>query len=202
MDAILNTEILLLNRDYDATKVISARKALMMLVRGAAEAIDVDSDGQFYPYDFESWCELGEYKAEFESTKYKWIKLVHGMLAIPSIVRTAGVGYRRQSLKFNRRNIYARDCNICQYCGKKFQTHELSLDHIIPRSRGGENNWMNIVCACLRCNMKKAARTPVEANMRLIRQPFKPSQPFQLPKAIHWSWKDFVDTAYWNVELK
>ena len=80
----------------------------------------------------------------------------------------------RQKVKFNRRNIFARDGNRCQYCGKRFATSELSLDHVVPRSRGGRATWENIVCACLKCNVRKGGRTPREAGMRLIREPVEP----------------------------
>src|SRR5947208_16898797 len=82
----------------------------------------------------------------------------------------------KQAMKFNRRNILARDNNQCQYCGKKFPTSELSLDHVVPRSQGGASTWENIVCACVACNVKKGGRTTKEANMHLIRQPEKPKR--------------------------
>ncbi|HMP15995.1 MAG TPA: HNH endonuclease, partial [Gemmatales bacterium] len=69
----------------------------------------------------------------------------------------------KQTVKFNRRNIFARDHNQCQYCGKRFSTNDLSLDHVIPRSQGGGATWENIVCACLAGNIKKGGRTPKQA---------------------------------------
>ena len=80
----------------------------------------------------------------------------------------------RLKVKFNRKNLFARDGNRCQYCGKKFSTTEFSLDHLVPRSRGGRATWDNIVCACLRCNVRKGGRTPREAGMRLVRDPVEP----------------------------
>ena len=79
-------------------------------------------------------------------------------------------------MKFNRRNIFARDNNQCQYCGQKFPTSELSLDHVIPRSQGGQSTWENIVCACVECNVRKGGRTPKQAHMTLIRKPEKPKR--------------------------
>ncbi len=112
----------------------------------------------------------------------------------------------RQTVKFNRRNLFARDGNRCQYCGKKHSTSELSLDHIIPRSRGGRATWNNIVCACLRCNVRKGGRTPREAGMNLIREPVEPrTSPVVSLKLSHRkyrSWKAFLDNAYWSVELE
>ena len=114
--------------------------------------------------------------------------------------------FPRNVVKFNRRNIFLRDRNFCQYCGKKFATHQLSLDHVTPRSRGGGTSWENIVCACVRCNVRKGGRTPAEARMRLINRPVKPKRsPLlyqQLRHRKYESWKNFIDEAYWDVELQ
>src|SRR2546423_2941722 len=105
-----------------------------------------------------------------------------------------------------RRNIFARDNNQCQFCGKKFPTSELSLDHVVPRSQGGGSTWENIVCACVACNVKKGGRTPREAGMHLIRKPEKPKRSpmlnLKLTNRKYQSWKTFLDKPYWNVELK
>ena len=110
------------------------------------------------------------------------------------------------SVKLNRRNLFARDQNRCQYCGKKFPSSELSLDHVIPRSQGGPNTWENIVCACVRCNVRKGGRTPEQAQMRLISPARKPRRSpiltIKLSDSRYASWKQFLDFAYWNVELK
>ena len=108
-------------------------------------------------------------------------------------------------MKFSRHNIYMRDGNRCQYCGKRFSTSELSLDHVVPLSRGGPSNWENIVCACLPCNVRKGNRLPEEAGMKLRRLAGKPkATPLGLmsPHRIHPTWKNFLDMAYWNVELR
>ena len=89
---------------------------------------------------------------------------------------------------------------------EKFPTSELSLDHVIPRSQGGQSTWENIVCACVGCNVRKGGRTPKQAHMSLIRKPEKPRRsPVLNQKLTHRkyeSWKTFLDNAYWNVELK
>jgi 5-methylcytosine-specific restriction endonuclease McrA len=103
----------------------------------------------------------------------------------------------RNVVKFNRRNVFLRDENQCQYCGKKFGTNHLSLDHVIPRSRGGPSTWDNIVCACLKCNVRKGGRTPQEAGMRLYRLPSKPSRSpslaHQLSSRKYAAWRNFLD---------
>ena len=93
-----------------------------------------------------------------------------------------------------------------EYCGKRFPTTELSLDHVIPRSQGGATTWDNIVCACVDCNVRKGGRTPRQANMTLIRKPEKPKRSpllnLKLSQKKYQSWQSFIDNAYWNVELK
>jgi 5-methylcytosine-specific restriction endonuclease McrA len=82
---------------------------------------------------------------------------------------------------------------------------DLSLDHVIPRSMGGQNSWSNIVCACTKCNVKKGGRTPKLAHMKLVRKPVKPRRNpllhIHLGHHRYQSWKQFLDNAYWSVEL-
>jgi 5-methylcytosine-specific restriction endonuclease McrA len=112
-------------------------------------------------------------------------------------------------VRFSRLNIYARDRNTCQYCGRRPPRAELNLDHVIPRSRGGVTSWENVVCSCVQCNLKKGGRTPDEAHMRLQRHPLRPRwTPFFRgpPKsgAFYEQWLPFLtlsDMAYWNTEL-
>ena len=108
-------------------------------------------------------------------------------------------------VKFTRHNIFERDQNTCQYCGRAFDRTDLNLDHVIPRDRGGPTTWENIVCSCVECNTRKANSTPQEAGMSLIRKPKRPKwRPFvQINFTLHRhdSWKHFIDLAYWNVEL-
>ena len=127
--------------------------------------------------------------------------------AVPRIIRLLGYDkLPRQDVKFNRRNIYARDGNKCQYCGKKMPTTELSLDHVLPKSQGGKSSWENIVCCCVKCNVKKGGRTPDQAHMHLIAKPVKPKRSpvinIRLADERYASWKQFLDNAYWTVELK
>ncbi|MEZ6072990.1 MAG: HNH endonuclease [Pirellulales bacterium] len=197
--------VLVLNRHYMAVHVISFRRALALLFRELAEVIDLE-DGQYNNYDFQSWREISELKAEFKQPSQDWIRAVNFEIQIPRIVRL--LGYDRlpkRAVRFNRRNVFARDNNHCQYCGQRFPTSELSLDHVVPRSRGGEATWENIVCACVRCNVRKGGRTPEEAHMKLIHPPVRPKRSpllaVKLGNPKYTSWKTFLDNAYWTVDL-
>ena len=89
------------------------------------------------------------------------------------------VGYEKipkREVKFNRRNVIARDDNRCQYCGKRLSVSQLSIDHVVPKSRGGKSSWLNVVAACNPCNTRKGGRMPHEASMRLMKQPTVPKK--------------------------
>ncbi|MEX2216062.1 MAG: HNH endonuclease [Phycisphaeraceae bacterium] len=205
----LNTNVLVLNKLWHAIRVIDARRAFSLLFRNLAEAIRVD-DGSYTGYNFENWSDLSQARGKFngpDHAAYDWVRTVRLELAVPKIIRVFGYDrLPRQEVKLNRRNIFARDRNLCQYCGKKFPTQELSLDHIKPRSQGGESSWINLVCSCVRCNARKGGRTPDQANMKLIRPPVKPKRNpvvcLRLGSEKYASWRQFVDNAYWSVELK
>jgi 5-methylcytosine-specific restriction endonuclease McrA len=204
--AVLSTSVLMLNRLYMAVRVITARRAMTLLYRDMAEVVSVE-DGQFLSYDFEDWVEVSEAKRRFEPEQHDWIRTVRFQIAVPKIVRLLVYDkLPRTTVKLNRRNLFARDQCHCQYCGKKFPSSELSLDHVVPRSQGGTNSWNNIVCACVRCNIKKGGRTPTQAHMTLITRPKRPRRSpvltVKLSDARYASWKQFLDFAYWDVELK
>jgi 5-methylcytosine-specific restriction endonuclease McrA len=207
----LNANVLVLNKFYQAIRVVNVRRAFSMLCREMAEVIHIeaDRDGQtkWQNFDFEGWRDMSALKAEFEPQDYDWIHTVRWQIAVPRIIRLLGYDkLPRQDVKFNRRNIYARDGNRCQYCGKKMSTTELSLDHVVPKSQSGRSTWENIVCCCVRCNVKKGGRTPEQAHMHLITRPIKPKRSpvinVRLADTRYSSWRQFLDMAYWTVELK
>lgn len=202
----LNSHVLVLNQHYTALRVVSARRAITLLVKRIAEIVSVE-DSQWQSYDFESWQELSELHSQFQRDQHEWIRSVQFDLAVPKIIRLLAYDrLPRRPVRFNRRNLFARDGNRCQYCGRKFPVAELTLDHVMPRSRGGHTNWENIVCSCVRCNVRKGGRTPDEARMKLINPPVKPKRSpvvtLRLSSKKYESWKHFLDAAYWNVELR
>lgn len=106
---------------------------------------------------------------------------------------------------FTRFNVFLRDGFSCQYCGRRFPSHDLTFDHVVPRSRGGRTTWTNVVTACARCNLTKGNRVPRESGMFPLVEPHRPSA-FELqacgrqfpPNYLHRSWRDFV---YWDATL-
>ncbi|MCZ6493856.1 MAG: HNH endonuclease [Planctomycetota bacterium] len=203
---VLNEKVLVLNRLYAAIRVISARRAFIMLCKQAAEVIAVE-DGQYVNYDFESWTQIAELQREFEPDAHAWVRTPRIHIAVPKIIRLFGYDrLPRQEVKLNRRNLYARDGSRCQYCGGQFPTRELTIDHVTPRVLGGQHSWTNLVCACVTCNAKKGGRTPKLAGLKLIRNPVRPNRnpviTLRLGDAKYHSWKAFLNDAYWTVELR
>ncbi len=204
----LNSSVLVLNRFFSAVHVVSARRAFALLYKQTAEVVHVE-ENRYNSYDFESWVELSQMREQFrnDGDHHDWVRAVSFQIMVPRIIRL--LVYDRlppSEVKFNRQNIYARDENLCQYCGKLFPSSELSIDHVVPRSRGGKSTWRNVVCACLKCNVKKGGRLPQEAGLELIHRPRKPRRSpvikLVLRSRRYQSWKRFLDAAYWTVELK
>ena len=124
-------------------------------------------------------------------------------MAIPSVIALRQYVKPSEHPAFTRFNLFLRDRFSCQYCGSP---HELTFDHVVPRSRGGRTTWENIVTACARCNLAKGGRTPHEAHMHPFNAPRRPSA-HELqergrrfpPHHLHKSWLDYL---YWDIELE
>ena len=195
--SVLNTKVLVLNRSYLPVHITVVRRALSLLYQGIARAVDE----QYRTFDFESWADLTAHEDR--------IGLVDRAIRTPRVILLQGYDrVPRRYVRFSRFNIYARDQNRCQYCGRQFSRSELNLDHVVPRSRGGTSTWENVVCSCHRCNRMKGGRTPAEAGIRLIRQPRRPqwtpfmTETFSLRRYKEWMpFLSAVDAAYWNTEL-
>jgi len=199
---MLDSGVLVLNRSYQPIHVTSVRRAFALLYQGIARAID----REYRLFDFHSWSALAA------DTHPDTVGTVNCRIRVPRvIVLLACEHLPRARVRFSRHNIYLRDGNRCQYCGRGFQRAELNLDHVIPRSRGGITTWENVVCSCVACNLRKGGRTPDEAGMKLLRAPARPKwSPFHRlgsKRPSHQEWGPFLahmnlaDASYWNTEL-
>jgi len=193
----LQASVLVLNRLYLAIHVVNVRRAIALLYRELAEVIHLE-DGSFANYDFDSWLEMSELRAELKEPQDDWVRAVNFAVQVPRVIRLLGFDrLPKQKLHLSRRSVLARDGHVCQYCGGRFPAHQLSLDHVTPRSRGGTNTWENVVCACLRCNVRKGGRTPHEARMKLVRRPHKPVRNpillLKLSNPKYESWKTWLN---------
>ena len=197
---MLNTGVLVLNRAFFPVHVTSVRRAYCLLYSGIAKAIN----SRYEMFDFQSWSELSVHAND------ETVGLVGRMILVPRVVvLTAFDRIPRRNVRFSRRNIFLRDRNTCQYCGKSFPTSELNLDHVVPKSRGGVTSWENIVCSCVGCNKRKGGNLPESVGMRIIVKPGKPQWAPRfafVPRGnVHREWIPFlnlVDFTYWNLELE
>jgi 5-methylcytosine-specific restriction endonuclease McrA len=201
MSSFLTQPVLVLNRLWQAVNVCTARRALVLLFQGHAQVVCADNGGDFQTYSYPEWRDFSLQQPHSES-----VHAISFKIRIPRVIMLLVFDRQpKKEVKFTRHNIFERDHNTCQYCGKSFDRTDLNLDHVVPRDCGGPTTWENIVCSCIRCNTHKANRTPQEAGMHLIRKPKRPKwRPFiQINLGFHYhdSWKHFVDLAYWNVEL-
>ncbi|WP_320673900.1 HNH endonuclease [Prochlorococcus sp. MIT 1341] len=165
-------QVLVLNASYEPLNITTWRRAMVMMIKGKAESLEQDSSR----------------------------KIRHDIM-LPTVIRLRQfVRVPFRELPLTRRNILQRDNHCCQYCG--YRGPKLSIDHVIPRSRGGEDTWENVTTACLGCNVSKGSRTPNEARMKLNTQPRRPhsSLTFEANRQIHagryTEWRKYV--IGWN----
>ncbi|MBP6508516.1 MAG: HNH endonuclease [Opitutaceae bacterium] len=202
MEIALDQPVLVLNRLWQAVNIIGARRAFALLARGHAQVVHND-DEDFRTFTMLDWMDFSVSNPPLANlavhTPTRTIRLPRVILL------TFFDKLPCKELKLTRNNVFERDKNICQYCAKVFPREQLNLDHVIPRDDGGKTTWENIVCSCIKCNSRKANRLPHEAHMRLIRKPVRPKwRPvisLVLGNQHREMWKDFLDLAYWNVEL-
>jgi len=152
---MVNNPVLVLNQSYEPLNICRVRRAIVLLYHDKAEMLENGSG---------------------------FIHSANYIFPLPSVIRLAYMIKRpRPQRRLTRLEVFNRDHYICQYCGN--ETRQLTLDHVIPRYRGGEHVWENVVSACIPCNRRKAGRTPQEARMRLICYPSRPhgNIPFYIP---------------------
>ena len=164
---MINSPVLVLNQNYQPLNICNSRRAIVLLGHGKAELL---ANGRGYVHS------------------------ISQTFPIPSVIRLVYMVKRPlMRRRLSRRAVFYRDGFTCQYCGK--QTRSLTLDHIVPRYRGGPHVWENIVSACIPCNHRKAGLTPKEANLRLLKEPKAPRpNPYYLFHYRHIldEWRQFI----------
>ena len=162
-DTVLSEPTLVLNKNWLPIRVCTVRRALTLVFKDLARIIGPES---YTLYDFASWLDL---KVRADEPHIRTVSLA---IRIPEVIvlRTCD-RFTRPKVIFSRRNLFRRDRNTCQYCGTRYSTEELSIDHVVPRSLGGVSSWTNCVVACLACNARKGNRDLEAAAMSLRRAP-------------------------------
>lgn len=150
MVSLTSMRSLLLNSSYEPMRVVSWQKALILWFQGKVEIL------------------------EFHSS---YARSARSSFQLPSVLRLKSYVRPRSggAVRFCRENVYIRDNFTCQYCANKFSGKNLTLDHVVPVSKQGQKSWTNVVSACRECNQRKAARTPNQANMPLLKEPRVPT---------------------------
>jgi 5-methylcytosine-specific restriction endonuclease McrA len=193
---VLQRPTLVLNRNWQPVNVATVARALVLLWNESARVVD---PADYQQYDWNDWASLGPKEGD------PCVRSVHFRIRVPEVVTlTEFDRLPAAAVTFSRRNIFKRDHFTCQYCGKQPGVNELTLDHIKPRSQGGDSRWDNCVLACISCNHHKADRTPEQAKMRLRCVPVQPKwNPLYAAHELRIaSWSKFVSEAYWTTELK
>jgi len=169
LHTVLNNQVLVLNRLWQAVNICSARRAFTLLYQGHAQVVSSDQQNNFATHDFASWLDFSISAPEAE---HEMVTTISWKIRVPRvIVLLLFDRLPKKEVKFTRHNVFERDNNTCQYCGRVFAPQDLTLDHITPRSRGGDSAWENLVTCCRSCNNRKGDRSPEGAGMRLLRRP-------------------------------
>ena len=167
----MEISVLVLNASYEAINVCNLRRAMKMVFKGTAQTEEVS-----------------DLKIHSPSAA----------MSVPHVIRLVNyVHVPRSVVKFSRKNVLVRDHYTCQYCRGEFPTAQLTLDHVIPISRGGATNWENVVTACKKCNNKKGNKMLYETQLKLARQPKTPSILTYLQlnrhfRGCHPSWRKYL----------
>ena len=218
--SVLDNSVLVLNTGWMPVDVTTVYEAVLKVCRDTPRALFVDS-ATYATYGFEAWVDTWE--DAIRASKFQSDEVIESpclAFRLPEVIMLTGYGgngYGRSNQsrppKFSRRNVYARDSSTCQYCGRKCLPKESNLDHVIPKSRGGQMSWKNIVVSCIPCNDRKQNRTPVEAGMNMLRSPRVP-QASDLSRSwkdllkqklggrLRPGWENFLGKMYWDVGLR
>ena len=167
MGYLLNRSVLLLNQSYQPLMIIGAKRAVVLVLSNKVEAIENHSE---------------------------FVKSVYFKLPLPSVVRLFKyANFKKKEIILSRKNIFKRDNYQCQYCG--FNSKELTIDHVIPRHKGGPDTWENLVAACLKCNILKGHKSINEAKLKLLSVPRKPNLINYLQKDLkgyQYNWRPYL----------
>ena len=198
----MSADVLVLNRNFYAIHITNWQRALSLVYLDHARVVD----DEYRTYNFTDWQEVSKIIHEHPAG---FVHTPHFRIAIPEVIALRLYDKIPVSeIKFTRRNIYEHYGYRCCYCGHQFHTHELNLEHILPKSRGGQSAWNNVVTSCISCNIQKGDLLPKEAGMKLLIKPSRPkwkgarSLVFHSTFKVRACWQKFIDNIYWNSEIE
>jgi 5-methylcytosine-specific restriction endonuclease McrA len=194
---MLNRPTLVLNKTWTPINVTTVRRAIVLAFVDLARIVDVTS---YELFSFENWVRRGP-------TNGQVLRGVNTVFDVPEVVVVKHYDkVPSGGVVFSRRNLYRRDRFTCQYCGARPGSEELTIDHVVPKCKGGRTTWENCVLACLNCNTRKGGKSLQDVGLTLRSMPKKPTwspiyafaRRSKRPK----SWDAFISEAYWNTELE
>ena len=185
------TDVLVLNKSWVPTSIVTWKKAMTLIYQDAARSLDRD----FVSYEFKQWLEFSNTPT---NNDYPTVSTVKNRIAIPEIiVLTRYNKLPIRDVKYSRETLFASYGFKCAYCGNVFDKKELTVDHVLPRSKGGKTSFENTVPACKACNFEKADKTLAESGLKLRYKLKKPKWIGPLSHVRHGnirkSWKKFID---------
>ncbi|MCD6548894.1 MAG: HNH endonuclease [Thermodesulfobacterium sp.] len=191
---ILQEKVLVLNKYYQAIQITTVQKAICHLVKGTAKVITTN----WTTHTLDEWIKITKF---FENENGRVIRSPSISILVPDAIYLPYYeSLPKIDVVFSRQNLLLRDKYRCQYCGKHLKNpKDRTIDHVIPKSRGGKTVWTNVVLCCKKCNLKKGDRTPEEAGLKLLKTPKAPKWQAlileEFPKHKKDIWKVFLDFA-------
>lgn len=193
----LDNFTLVLNKAWQPIGTCTVRDAITLMSRNAAKGLDFRN---FIMISWDKWIS----DKENSPPGNNFISSSNFKIPAPEVIILTKYDKKYfRKVRFTTKNLYRRDDHTCQYCLKKKSEDDLSVDHVVPRAKGGKTSWDNCVTACMNCNNKKADRTLAEAGLRLPRKPERPQwnpiihvRPEFRPE----SWKPLVNSEWWETQ--
>jgi len=194
--SLIYENVLVLNKFFLAIQVTIVKEAVCALVTGKAKIVD-----EYYTmHDLEQWKAFTKTFRDSVHPRpahepWNVLRSPSTTILVPQVIIIPDCEFNSpliKTIKYSRRNIYQRDKNTCQYCGKKVDRKNLTLDHVVPKSRGGKSSWINVVTSCIWCNSDKGDKLLKELGWQLKKQPTRPrwkshvGVPFSKTKKEYW----------------
>jgi hypothetical protein len=183
--------VLTLNRVWQPIATVVVRQAMTLVFRGRARIVEPET---YQLFDWPQWLEKAV-PADTHVVEHDYIRTAHLQVRKPEVITLAKfAGFPNVGVPYSRRGIYERDNSQCQFCGVFVHKRAMTIDHVLPASRGGGTGWLNCVLACNRCNHVKGDRTPAEAGLTLLQRPWQPTRDQLILGGVNMQecWKPFL----------
>lgn len=192
--------VLTLNRVWQPIATVVVKQALTLVFRGRARVVDPEN---YQMFDWGQWLHEKAVHSSAHVVEHDYIRTAHLQVRKPEVITLAKfAGFPNTGVPYSRRGVFERDNGQCQFCGIFVHKRAMTIDHVLPVSRGGVTSWLNCVLACQRCNHDKGDRLPAEAGMALRSQPVQPTRDQLILSGVNLqeSWKPFLNEKHVKVK--